>query len=260
MRVILVDDEPLVRDALRDVLSAEPDVAVVAEAANGQQALDAIEDHSPDVLFLDIQMPGLSGIELAHALDPARRPEIVFVTAFDNHAVKAFDLHAVDYVLKPFDDARVRVALERLRTRLRARLSGKPDVSARAEIDAAIEQIRAAQASPSYARRFVVSLAGRLRIVAVNDVQWITSDDNYVRLHLTQGSALLRETMRSLEERLDPAAFVRVHRSTIVAIDRIEEMRPLPSGDYELRIRGGTTLAMSRGFRDEAMKRIAGSA
>src|SRR5687768_697541 len=140
MRVILVDDEPLVRDALRDALAVEADVEIVGEAANGQEALDAIEELAPDVMFLDIQMPGVSGIELAHALDPARRPEIVFVTAYDGYAVKAFDLHAVDYVLKPFDDARVRTALARVRNRLRGRVADDSNATSSPRIDAAIEQ------------------------------------------------------------------------------------------------------------------------
>jgi two-component system LytT family response regulator len=125
-------------------------------------------------------------------------------------------------------------------------------------VDSAIEQLRAEMEPASYARRFVVSLAGKLRIVAVRDVEWITADDNYVRLHLARGTALLRETMRSIEARLDPEAFVRVHRSVIVAVERIEELRPLPSRDYEIRMKGGATLSMSRGYRDEALRRIAG--
>ena len=257
MRVILVDDEPLVREALRDALGAQADVEIVAECANGEQALDAIEQFDPHLMFLDVQMPGLTGIELAHALGPERRPEIVFVTAYDGYAVKAFDLHAVDYVLKPFDDSRVRIALERVRARLRERNSASADSKASTPIDAAVDQIRA-NVPEAYARRLVVSLAGKLRIVPVADIEWITADDNYVRLHLSDGTALLRETMRSIETRLDPDAFVRVHRSVIVPIDRIDEMRPIPSGDYEIRLKGGETVPMSRGYRDNAMRRIAG--
>jgi two-component system, LytTR family, response regulator len=258
MLVILVDDEPLVRDALRDALAAQADVEIVAECANGDQALDAIEQFAPHLMFLDVQMPGVTGIELAHALAPEVRPEIVFVTAHDGYAVKAFDLHAVDYVLKPFDEARVRVALERVRARLREREAGNAESAASTRIDDAVERIRAETARETHVRRLVVSLAGKLRIVPVSDVEWITADDNYVRLHLSQGTALLRETMRSIEARLDPDAFVRVHRSIIVAIDRIDEMRPLPSGDYEIRMKRGGALSMSRGYRDEALRRIAG--
>ena len=259
LRVVLVDDEPLVREALRDVLASQRDVEIVAEATNGQEALDAIEAFTPDLLFLDIQMPGLSGIDLAQALDPDRRPEIVFVTAHDHFAVKAFDLHAVDYVLKPFDDTRVHTALDRVRARLGVPGRDRADALVVPRVDTAMEQLRAAETRATYARRFVVSLAGKLRIVPVDDVAWITADDNYVRLHLSEGTALLRETMRSIEARLDPDAFVRVHRSVIIAVDRIAEMKPLPSGDYEIRTKSGATLPMSRGYRDAALRRIAGT-
>jgi len=251
MRVLIADDEPLVRDALRDALAAEPDVEIVAECGDGDDALRLAAERRPDVLLLDVQMPGLTGLDVAARLDPALGAAVVFVTAYDHYAVRAFELASVDYVLKPFAPARLRAALARARER---RKDGAAEL--RVRLDALLARLRAEP--PSYLARFVASLAGRLRVIPVEEVIWIEADDNYVRVHTASGSALVRETMKTLESRLDPARFVRVHRSAIVAIGRVRELKPLDSGDYRVVLDGEHITTMSRTYRDEVLRRLQG--
>jgi two-component system LytT family response regulator len=247
MRVLIADDEPLVRDAVRDALAAEPDVEIVGECGDGEAALRLATELRPDVLFLDVQMPGLTGLDVAERLDPALGAAVILVTAYDHYAVRAFELASADYVLKPFEPARVRAALARVRERRGSNV---------AELRALLAELRAGP--PSYLARFVASLAGRLRVIPVEDVIWIEAADNYVQVHTAAGSALVRETMKTLEARLDPARFVRVHRSAIVAIGRVRELRPLDSGDYKVVLDGGHATTMSRTYRDEVLRRIHG--
>lgn len=247
MRVLIADDEPLVRDAVRDAVAAEPDVEVVAECGDGEAALRLATELRPDVLFLDVQMPGLTGLDVAERLDPSLGAAVIFVTAYDHYAVRAFELASADYVLKPFEPARVRAALARVRERRGSNV---------AELRALLADLRAGP--PSYLARFVASLAGRLRVIPVEDVIWIEAADNYVQVHTAAGSALVRETMKTLEARLDPARFVRVHRSAIVAMGRVRELRPLDSGDYKVVLDGGHATTMSRTYRDEVLRRIHG--
>jgi two-component system LytT family response regulator len=247
MRILVADDEPLVRAAVRDALAAEPDVEIVGECGDGEAALRLATELRPDVLFLDVQMPGLTGLDVAERLDPSLGAAVVFVTAYDHYAVRAFELASADYVLKPFEPARVRAALARVRERRGSTV---------AELRALLAELRAGP--PSYLARFVASLAGRLRVIPVEDVIWIEAADNYVQVHTAAGSALVRETMKTLEARLDPARFVRVHRSAIVAIGRVRELRPLDSGDYKVVLDGGHATTMSRTYRDEVLRRIHG--
>jgi two-component system LytT family response regulator len=251
MRILVADDEPLVRAAVRDALAAEPDVEIVGECGDGEAALRLATELRPDVLFLDVQMPGLTGLDVAERLDPSLGAAVVFVTAYDHYAVRAFELASADYVLKPFEPARVRAALARVRERREG-----DAVELRARLDALLAELRAGP--PSYLARFVASLAGRLRVIPVEDVIWIEAADNYVQVHTAAGSALVRETMKTLEARLDPARFVRVHRSAIVAIGRVRELRPLDSGDYKVVLDGGHATTMSRTYRDEVLRRIHG--
>jgi two-component system LytT family response regulator len=256
IRTIIVDDEPLVRLALRDALESEPDIEIIAEHADGVEALRATHELRPDLLLLDVQMPGLTGMEVAAALDMDHAPAIVFVTAWSEHAVKAFELHSVDYVLKPFDPARVRTAIARARERLGRRATPAASVDARLDAIVRLLDERPAQAPTAYLERFVASLAGRLRVIPIEDVEWIEAADNYARVHTTTGSALVRATMKSLDSRLDPRRFVRVHRSVIVSIAAVRELRPLDSGDYQVVLASGRTVTMSRTFRDEVLGRL----
>lgn len=222
LSVVLVDDEPLVRLGLRRLLEQEGDIHVAAECADGDQAVAAVAQHRPDVLFLDMQMPGRTGLEVLAALGDERPRAVVFVTAHDQYAIAAFEQHAVDYLLKPFDQRRFRVALDRVRERLGT--------------DSWLEWIPA-------------KVANRVTLVPVAEVQWIEAADNYVRLHTGDGQYSVRHTMSHLSGRLDPRHFARVHRSTIVNLGRVKELIALPSGDCTVVLEDGTRLALSRGYR-----------
>lgn len=253
LRVLVVDDEPLVRVALRDVLAADPRLEIAGECGDGISALEACATLEPDVVLLDVQMPALSGVEVASELRHAdHRPAVVFITAYDAYAVRAFELEAMDYVLKPFDDERVREALDRVVRRLTSseQLVGAARDAKVAETLAALARRVAAPA------RFVASIAGRLRVIDASAVDWIEAADNYVRLHTASGSALVRETMKSVESRLDPAEFLRIHRSQIVRLSRVRELTPLDSGDYTVLLTTGHRLTLSRTYRDRFMARL----
>ena len=258
LSVVIADDEPLVRSEIRSLLASEEDIVVEAEYRDGMEAVEGIAALRPDVALLDIRMPGLTGLEVAEALsrniEAAHRPIIVFITAYDKHAVQAFDMDAADYLLKPVDEARFRQTLERVRRQHR---QGQLALEA-ARLDKTIERLRAGQAPEArrYAERLVVQAAGTLRVIPLDAVHWIEADDNYARVHTSAAAPLLRETLKSLEARLDPARFVRVHRSAIVRIDLVRELKPQPSGDYQLRLESGARVPMSRGYRDAVLARL----
>ena len=235
-RVLIVDDEIVARRRIRRLLAAEADVTIVGECADGRSALDAIAAHHPDIVFLDVQMPELDGFDLVQALSAP--PAIVFVTAFDRYALKAFDVHAIDYLLKPFSAERFRTALARARTRAR-------DASQAGALSALVEQLRARHRYPV---RVAVPTGDRIVVVDWADVDWIEAADNYVKLHVGAKEYLLRDTVAALEKTLDPDRFTRVHRSVIVQIDRIAELHPESHGDFTLRLRSGTQLSLSRTF------------
>lgn len=253
LRVVAVDDEPLILADLVRLLGGFEGVSVVGQARNGLEAVDLVEAQRPDALFLDIQMPGLDGFGVLTELDPATAPAVVFVTSFDAYAVRAFDAHAVDYLLKPFDPERLRVAVERVR----GRLSRAPEAIARAL--AALAE-REAGAPPRHLDRIAARGTGRTALLDVSGVRWIEAADNYVRLHTRDGTFLTRRTMRDLERQLDPARFARIHRSTIVALDQVKELRPLGDGDQELRLVDGTRLVLTRSYRDAFAERFGGLA
>ncbi|HEU4698838.1 MAG TPA: LytTR family DNA-binding domain-containing protein [Gemmatimonadales bacterium] len=250
-----MDDEPLVRRGLRAVLAAEPDVAVIGECGDGREAVRRIRAERPDLVFLDVQMPELDGLGVVDALAADERPPaLVFVTAYDAYALRAFEVHAVDYLLKPFDEARLRTALARARQRLGA--TRVPADGAR--LAALLAELRPAAAAPERGvahrpdralERFLVRTGDRLLPVAVTAVDWIEAADNYVRLHVGAERHALRETIKALEAQLDARRFARIHRSTIVNLDRVRELRPLPSGDCAVLLHDGTRLTLSRSFR-----------
>src|SRR5215475_6578999 len=208
LRALIVDDELPARKKLLMLLKGEPDVEVVAEASNGVDAIAAVEEHRPDVIFLDIQMPGMNGFEVVDALEHKDRTLVVFVTAYDEHAVKAFEVHALDYLLKPFDRTRLRNCLERIRAERRTDTS---------KLNELLAEFRPRE----YLNRVVVNTRGRVLLLKIDEVDWIETAANYVELHAGKQSYLLRETLNSLDEKLDPRQFVRVHRSSIVNLDRI---------------------------------------
>jgi two-component system LytT family response regulator len=252
MRVVLVDDEPLARLKLRQLLAAEADVVIAGECESGRAALDLLASDTPDLVLLDVQMPGISGIDVAAALPRGAAPRVVFVTAYDEYAVHAFELHAVDYLLKPVRAERLADALARVRAAVDG---GDDDPGAR--LAAALEALRAGEAAlaRTLGRRGdhieVLQVEGRDRAIflRVEEIDWIEGAANYVRLHAGKARYLHRATLHELEARLDPARFVRVHRSAIVNLARVREKAAWGSGDHLLRLADGTTLRLSRTYR-----------
>lgn len=249
LRTLIVDDEPLARERVRMMLDAHPDMTVVGECGDGRQAITAIRAHRPDLVFLDVQMPGLDGFGVLRELQHEPLPYVVFVTAYDQYALKAFEVHALDYVLKPFNAERFGQALDRARSTLARDDAGSLD---RQRLRDLVSSVAAEQREK---QRLVVRSSGRVFFVKVDDIDWIEAEGNYVRLHLGSQSHLLRETMKGMENVLDPSAFFRIHRSTIVNADRIRELQPLFHGEYAVILRDGTRLVASRG-PDNRLKRL----
>ena len=236
-RAVIVDDEPLPRERIATLLENHPEVEVVAECGDGAEAVRVMSEIRPDLLFLDIQMPELDGFEVLAALEGDRLPAVIFVTAFDEYAVRAFEVSAIDYLLKPIDPARFEQALGRALQRMTA----SPDASG--ELQSFLSRWRAQR---GFATRFVVRSGGKVTFVRPQDVDWIDAAGNYVRLHSEGRQHLVRETMKSIESRLDPEVFVRVHRSAIVNIDRVASLEPYFHGEYVVIMRDGAKLTSSR--------------
>jgi two-component system LytT family response regulator len=243
VRVLIADDEPPARAKVRRFLAADPEVEVVGEAGSGPEAVDAIHRLRPDLVFLDIQMPGADGFGVLAALRPGTLPHVVFVTAYDEYALRAFDVHAVDYLLKPFDADRFRTALARAKERVRAR---PPADDLEQRIRRALADARPA----AYLDRVLVRTGSRAVFLRTDEVDWLEAEENYVRLHAGAESYLVRGTLAGLEERLDPAKFIRVHRSHIVNLGSIRELHPWSHGDWMIVLRDGRELMLSRRYRD----------
>jgi two-component system LytT family response regulator len=243
MRVVIADDEPLARKTIRLLARRDPDVEIVAECRNGEETVDAVREHKPDLLFLDIQMPRLDGFDVLEILgDDA--PAIVFVTAYDQYAIRAFEVHAIDYLLKPFTDERFEKTLARAKELV---------VRNDAERE---KQTRLTASHRAFTQRFMVRSAGRIVFLKAGEIDWIEAADYYARLHVGTNAYLIRESMNDLEARLDPNAFVRIHRSAIVNLDRVREMRPLFRGELTVILHDGTQLRMSRGRREDLESRF----
>jgi two-component system, LytTR family, response regulator len=242
MRVLVADDEAPARGKLQRWLAEQPDIEVVAEAEDGLRAAEAIERLKPEVVFLDIQMPGLSGLEVAAQLEQETAPLIVFVTAFDEHAIKAFELSAIDYLLKPYDKDRLLKTLSRIR--------GRPaDGSARAAVATARAQTHSHD-------RLLVPVGETLQLIDTATVEWLEANDNYVHVHTTARSYLLRRTLQDLLEQLGDKQFARIHKSAAVNIAAVKAFTPLFKGDYEVQLRNGKVLRLSRRFRDQLFGRM----
>jgi len=248
MRVVVVDDEPLARKRLRALLDRHADVSIVAECTTGYEAVAAVDAHEPDVLFLDIRMPGLSGVEVLDALGPRAVPAVVFVTAYDAHAVRAFEQEAIDYLLKPIGDDRFNQTMTRVRERLAAHAAlGSGGPMPRPTV-AASEPVESTRESPLI--RIPIKSTGKITFVDVADIEWVEADGDYLRLHTSDKSILYRSTLAALERRLDPQVFVRVHRSALVRQSSIVSLEPYYHGEYVIRTRQGARLRLSRGYRD----------
>jgi two-component system, LytTR family, response regulator len=242
IRAVIVDDEPLARQRIRNLLAEVEDVEVVAECANGREAIQAIEESPPDLLFLDIQMPELDGFDVLQAIGVGHAPVVIFVTAYDQFALRAFEAHALDYLLKPFDDERFEAALERARERIRQQQGGDLDRRLRAFL----EEVRGDR---GYLQRLVVPSGHRSVFIRTEEIDWIEAERNYIRLHVGGRAYLLRENMSRIESALDPAKFCRIHRSTIVNIDRIQAVESLFRGEYLVVLHDGTKLTSGRSYR-----------
>ena len=242
MRTLIVDDEPLARERIRTLLRDEPDIELIGECADGKEAVSAIQGKNPELLFLDVQMPEMDGFAVLEAVGPERVPAVVFVTAYDRYALRAFDVHALDYLLKPFDRERFHKALERARAQVGER--GKLG-------DRLLALLKDIKEEPKRPERFVIKSAGRVFFLRADEIDWVEAAGNYVQLHVGSTTHLMRETMGGLEARLDPEKFVRIHRSAIVQVDRLKEMRPAFHGDYIVILQDGTRLDLSRSYREK---------
>ena len=250
IRTLIVDDEPMARERVLSLLQQQPDIEVVGECADGAQALSAIERLEPELVFLDVQIPVMDGFGVLRALAPNRLPLVVFTTAYDEYALKAFEVHALDYLLKPFDSPRFLRTLERARDRLERQRAG--DLGKRL-----LAMVQDLKPEPTHSPdRLVVKSGGRIFFVRTDEIDWVDAAGNYVRLHVKGESYLFRETMSTMENRLDPSSFVRIHRSHIVNTDRIKELLP-GTGDHSVVLRSGQRLPLSRGYRDKLQEKIA---
>jgi two-component system LytT family response regulator len=243
MRVLIVDDEPLARAGLRAILAEDADVEVVGEAGNGADAVRLILELHPDLVLLDVQMPDLDGLGVLRAIPRDAWPAVIFVTAYDRYALQAFDMLAVDYLLKPFGDARAREAIDRARQRIRGAAAED-----RSRIDAVLAQT-------GHLRRLAYRDGDRVAFLDVQAIDWIEAEGDYVRIHAPGATPLVRARLRDLAEQLDPAVFLRIHRSRIVNLDRVRELRPASHGEFEAVLQDGTRLKVSRTHRAELARR-----
>ncbi|GAP67450.1 sensory transduction protein lytT [Mizugakiibacter sediminis] len=252
MRVLVVDDEPLARLGVLTRLAAMPDIEIVGECGAGLEAVAAIRQHAPDLVFLDVQMPDVDGFGVLEALAGETLPLVVFLTAYDRFALRAFDIHAVDYLLKPIDDERFAEAVRRARAAMMLR---DGDAWQQRLLDMLAERNGVA---PRHAERFAIRTGSRVAFVAAAEIDWIEAMGDYAGLHVADKTHLLREPLHTLVNRLDPRCFLRVHRSAIVRLDRVAELRTLPNRDGELQLKDGTRLRVSRSYSDALRKALAG--
>jgi len=244
IRALIADDEPLAREHIRDLLAQEPEIELVGECADGKQTVTAIESNRPDLLFLDIEMPELDGFGVLREVGPERMPFVIFVTAYDKYALQAFDAHALDYLLKPFDRERFQRALQHARSRIKQERTG--ELSTRL-----LALLKEVNPDHKYLDRLVIKSRGRVIFLRTDELMWAEAAGNYVELHVGKEAHLLREPLSSFEEKLDPKKFLRIHRSCIVNVEFIKELQPGFGGEYIVVMRDGHQLTLSRGYRDK---------
>jgi len=256
IRVLIVDDEPLARNRLRLLLEDREDFELVGECSNGREAVDQIRELAPDLVLLDVQMPEMDGLSVLQEIGPENIPAIIFVTAYDQYALRAFEVHAIDYLLKPFDDERFESAMQHAKELIR-----------RGRIDALSQQLfslsrdlrslreqpseRVPDHIPKYLERLAIKSGDRVTLIKAGDIRWIEGAGVYVRLHVDKKSHLLRETLSNLEEQLNPQQFVRIHRSTIVNVEQVKELKSYFHGEYIVYLQDGTQLKLSRSYREK---------
>lgn len=243
IQALIVDDESLARRRVRKLLAQEQDLEVMGECANGPEAIEFIRERKPDLVFMDVQMPEVSGFDVLRALPPESLPAVIFVTAHDKHAIEAFEVHALDYLLKPFTQARFREAVRRARQRLQAR-------GGTAMNQQFLDWLKASKPDTPSLSRIAIKTGDRTFFVKVEEVDYFESAANYVVLHTRAENHILRDTLTSLESRLSPKSFLRVSRSVIVNLDRIKELQPGLQGEHVIVLHGNKALAMTRGLRE----------
>ena len=243
IRALIVDDEPLAREWVRGALSEDPEIEIARECGDGFTAVEAIQDLKPELVFLDIQMPGLDGFGVLGMLPTEDLPAVIFVTAFDQYALRAFDAHAVDYLMKPFSRERIQEAVKRAK----ALIDRKGNENLQESLIKLLQDIRRERSYPEW---LLLKNEGKSVFVKVRDIDWIESSRNNVRLHVGPNAFLYHETTAGIEGKLNPRKFLRIHRSAIVNIERIKEMHPWFNGDYSVTLRDGTQLTMSSTYRD----------
>jgi two-component system LytT family response regulator len=244
IRALIVDDEPLARTHLRNLLAADPEIAIVGEHGNGRDAVTAIRAETPDLVFLDVQMPELDGFEVVREVGTDRMPPVIFVTAYDEYALKAFEAHALDYLMKPVNRLRFHDTVERAKRHIR----GEQAREMRVPLAHLLETLGAER---RWLDRLAIRTDGRIIFLRTEQIDWIEADDDHVRLHVAGKRYIHRDTLTRLEQRLPPTTFLRIHRSIIVNIERIREMQPWFQGDYVLILHDGTKLTSGRSYREK---------
>lgn len=243
MRILIIDDEPLARDRIREMLKNDCQTQIIGEARTGREAVEAITAQAPDIVFLDVQMPDMDGFEVLKRLNPERLPIIIFVTAYDQYALRAFDVHALDYLLKPFDRKRFARSLVRAKDQV-----NRPQNDPHEE--RIIRLLQELQTERRYLERVAIKTGEKIMFVRTEELDSIEAEGNYVRLHVAVSSYLLRETINSFEAQIDPRTFVRIHRSTIVNINRVKELQAWARGEYRVVLHNGRCYTLSRGYRE----------
>src|SRR5215831_12158860 len=244
LRALIADDEALARKFVRRMLKDDHDIEIVGECSNGKETVSMIRKHKPDVVFLDVQMPEMDGFAVLESIGIDWLPQIIFPTAYEQYAIRAFDLHALDYLLKPFDQARFEDAMKHAKERFRSERRNE----GRTQISALLESIKN---QPQYVDRLVIKAGGRITFLSTNEINWIEADDKYVHLHTSKVSPMVRQTLSAMEAQLDPRKFRRIHRSAIVNVERIKELQPLFNGEHSILLEDGTKLTLSRNYKDK---------
>jgi two-component system LytT family response regulator len=250
-RAVIVDDEPLARDVVRIMLEKSTDVEIIGECKTGHEAAQTIVDLEPDLVFLDVQMPDLDGFGVVREIGVEQMPAIVFVTAYDKYAIRAFEVHALDYLLKPFDQDRFEVALQRALKQIHQNRSSEVNLRLLELLENTAQpgKHEAPKDGDGYFKRIVIKESGRVFFLKADEIDWIQAAGDYVSLHVGQESHLLHDSMNGIESKLDPQQFLRIHRSTIVNTERIQELQPYANGEYFVFLRTGTKLKLSRNYR-----------
>jgi len=250
IKSIIADDEPLAREKIRNLLEEDPDIELIGECADGVETVTAIRNQQPDLVFLDVQMPELDGFGVLKALRHSNMPTLIFVTAYDQYALRAFEVHALDYLLKPFDRERFQKALQRAKEHIRKEKSGEVNE----KLLTLLQDLKSEKSNHherKYLERLVIKAGGRVTFLKTEEIDWIEAAGNYIRLYIGKDSHLLRDTMNNIQTKLDPEKFLRIHRSTILKIDRIKELQPWYHGEYVVTLENGKQLTSSRSYRHQ---------